>query len=125
MKSLLNIIRHISDMVSADGKKRLLYAFLNILAMALGLAFGWCAYYCVGVIKDSSVILGILGLIVSGALAIFSVLYGFIGQLALIFIAGGGMFRAEERGYNFAAFLIALLTFVGLIVAGYLIIKSL
>lgn len=123
MKSLLSIIRHISDMTTCGGSKRIVYAFLNILAMALGIAFTWCAIYCIGLIDGTSIILGIAGLLISGALAVFTVLYGFIGQFALIFIAGAGMFKADERGKNFVAFIIALVTSVGLVVAGYFVIK--
>lgn len=123
MKSLLNIVRHISDMVGCGGGKRIVYAFLNVLSMALGIAFAWCAIYCVGLIDGTSIILGIAGLLISGALAVFTVLYGFIGQFALIFIAGAGMFKADERGKNFVAFIIALVTSVGLVVAGYFVIK--
>ena len=112
MKSLLSIIRHISDMTTCGGSKRIVYAFLNILAMALG-----------GLIDGKSVILGIAGLIVSGVFAVFAILYGFIGQFALVFIAGAGMFKADERGKNFVAFIIALVTSVGLVVAGYFVIK--
>ena len=122
MKSLLSIIRHISDMTTCGGSKRIVYAFLNILAMALGIAFTWCAIYCIGLIDGKSVILG-AGLIVSGVFAVFAILYGFIGQFALVFIAGAGMFKADERGKNFVAFIIALVTSVGLVVAGYFVIK--
>lgn len=123
MKSVLNIFRHISDMIACGGSKRIVYAFLNILSMALGIGFAWCAIYCVGLIDGTSIILGIAGLLISGALAVFTVLYGFIGQFALIFIAGAGMFKADERGKNFVAFIIALVTSVGLVVAGYFVIK--
>ena len=123
MKSVVNIFRHISDMIACGGSKRIVYAFLNILAMALGIGFAWCAIYCVGLIDGTSIILGIAGLLISGALAVFTVLYGFIGQFALIFIAGAGMFKADERGKNFVAFIIALVTSVGLVVAGYFVIK--
>ena len=39
--------------------------------------------------------------------------------------AGAGMFGREDRGSNFVAFIIALLTTVALVIAGYFLIKSL
>ena len=125
MKSIVNFIRHISDMAAADGKKRIVYAFLNLIAMAIAAGFAWLFVYCLGVIESTSVVLGIFGLILSGALTVFTFLYGLVGQIALIFIAGAGMFGREDRGSNFVAFIIALVTTVALVIAGYFLIKSL
>ena len=58
-------------MAAADGKKRIVYAFLNLIAMAIAAGFAWLFVYCLGVMDSTSVVLGIFGLILSGALTVF------------------------------------------------------
>ena len=83
MKSIVNFIRHISDMAAADGKKRIVYAFLNLIAMAIAAGFAWLFVYCLGVMESTSVILGIF---LSVAVAfVFGVVVQWISRLIFTF----------------------------------------
>ncbi len=115
--ALFNFIRHISNMGAASGKKRIVYAFANIAIMALGIFFALCVKWSFALMSETF-IGGLLGIILSVALTIFTFLQGFLAQFALVIIAGIGIADPQERGGNIAAFIIALLTSVGLVAAG-------
>lgn len=123
----VNFLRHIRNMVAASGKKRVIYAITNIVVMALGVFFALCVKWCwTGTFVDGSMpfIGGLLGLIVTIPLTLLTFLQGFVAQFALVFITAIGIGNREERRPNVAAFLIALLTSVGLIVAGVILLKT-
>lgn len=112
--ALFNFIRHIANMGAASGKKRVLYAFGNIVIMALGVFFALCVKWSFELLSETF-IGGLFCIIMSVAVAIFTFLQGFVAQFALVVIAGIGIANPEERGGNIAAFIIALLTSVGLV----------
>ena len=122
--ALFNFIRHISNMAAASGKKRIVYAFANIFIMALGVFFALCVKWSFALLSETF-IGGLLGIILSAALTIFTFLQGFVAQFALVVIAGIGIAVPEERGGNIAAFIIALLTSVGLVAAGIIVLQVL
>ena len=113
-EALFNFVRHIVHMGAASGKKRVVYAFANIAIMALGVFFALCVKWSLALLSET-LIGGVLGIIISVALTIFTFLQGFVAQFALVIIAGIGIANPEERGGNIAAFIIALLTSVGLV----------
>ncbi len=117
--NLFRFIQHIGNMGAASGKKRVAYAFANILIMALGVLCAVGVKVLAGHMDESfgMLIACVVGIIICGLLALLCFLQGFVAQIALVIIAGIGMFHREERGGNIIAFLIALLTTVGLIVA--------
>ncbi len=113
----LNFIRHITNMTASNGKKRIAYAIGNIIIMALGVFFAVCVKWCLDYMLNTSFIIGILILIISCALTIYTFFQGFISQFALVVISGIGIVNPEERKYNVAAFVISFLTSVGLVAA--------
>ena len=125
MKSgAVNFIRHIRNMVTASGKKRILYALVNILIMALAVAAAAGIKALVAAMQggDLNFIVAI-ALIIVFVVGIFCFLQGFIAQIALVFIAAAGIANPQERSGNIVAFLIALITTIGLIVAAILALK--
>lgn len=120
--ALFNFIRHISHMGAASGKKRVLYAFANIAIMALGVLFALCVKWSYALMAENF-IGGLFGIILSAAAAFITFLQGFVAQFALVIIAGIGIANPEERGGNIAAFIIALLTSVGLVAAGIILLE--
>ncbi len=126
MKSgAVNFIRHIRNMVTASGKKRILYALVNILIMALAVAAAAGIKALVAAMQggDLNFIVAIALIIVLFVVGIFCFLQGFIAQIALVFIAAAGIANPQERSGNIVAFLIALITTIGLIVAAILALK--
>lgn len=113
----LNFIRHIMNMSAASGNKRIAYALGNIIIMMLGVFFAVCVKWCWDYMVDSSFIVGIIGVIICCALTLFSFFQGFVAQFALVVISGIGIFNPQERMGNVAAFVISLLTSVGLVAA--------
>lgn len=120
----INFMQHISKMIVAGGKKRVGYAIGNIVIMALGVFFAVLVKKCLGIMTDSSFFGGLIGTIICIALTIYTFLQGFIGQFALVIIAGIGIFRSDERSGNVAAFIIALVTSVGLVIAAVYLLKT-
>ena len=120
--ALFNFISHIIHMGAASGKKRIAYAIANIAVMVLGVLCALGKKWSLGIMSDTSFIAGLLCLILCIALAIFTFLQGFVAQFALVIIAGIGIANPEERAGNIVAFIIALLTSVGLIVGGVIIL---
>lgn len=113
----INFIRHIMNMTAASGKKRIAYAIGNIIIMMLGVFFAVCIKWSWDYMLNSSFIVGIIVIIICCALTIFTFLQGFVSQFALVVISGIGIANPEERKYNVAAFIISLLTSVGLVAA--------
>lgn len=122
---IFNFIRHISKMGSASGKMRIVYAFANILIMGLAVFFAVCVKWCWGIMMETSFIGGLLGLILCVGITIIAFLQGFVAQIALVIIAGIGIANPQERGGNIVAFIIALLTSIGLVIVGIILLNIL
>lgn len=123
--NLFRFISHIMNMIAASGKKRIAYAFANIIIMALGVFFAIAIKWLAGNMGES---IGMLfacgfGILICALLALLCFLQGFVAQIALVIIAGIGMFHPEERAGNVISFLIALLTTAGLIAALVIFLK--
>lgn len=117
--NIFRFIDHIIKMGSASGNKRILYALGNIVIMALGVLFALCVKWLFTGIDDGTVnfIAGLFGIILCIPLTILCFLQGFVAQVALVFIAGIGIFHRGERFGNFLSFLIAVGTIAAVIVA--------
>lgn len=122
---IFNFIRHISKMGSASGKMRIAYAFANILIMGLAVFFAVCVKWCWDIMMETSFIGGLLGLILCVGITIIAFLQGFVAQIALVIIAGIGIANPQERGGNIVAFIIALLTSIGLVIVGIILLNIL
>lgn len=123
--SVFRFIRRIQKMASASGKKRTAYAFVNVLLMALGVLSVLGVQWSLSFMSETSLVVGVLCLIVSVCAAIIFFLQGFVAQIALVFIAAAGIARPEERSGNIAALIIALLTTAGLIATCVILLKML
>lgn len=121
--NIFRFIRHIGNMRAASGKKRVAYAFGNMLLMALCVLSALCVKWSWTLMSDSSFIFGLFCVIVSVAVTVLFFLQGVLAQIALIFIAGIGIATPEDRSGNIAAFIIALLTAAGMITACILLLK--
>ena len=112
---------HLIDIVSADGKKRVKYVFSNLLmiAAALGIAFGgmWLFQVSRSFFYELHIVVSIIVIILGFSLivaAIYFAIMGVLGSIVLLFVSFVGIFKAGQRGYNFLAFLLTLLTLGGI-----------
>lgn len=115
-KTLYFFIRHIGDMITSGGKKRIVYALVNILLMGLGIASAYGFVHFITTLGEINFFASIMALIFLAAFTIFFFIQGFLAQAILVVVAFIGMFHAEERGGNIASFIIALLSLSALIV---------
>ena len=115
-KTLYFFIRHIGNMITASGTKRIGYALANILLMGLGVASAYGFVYFINTLGDINFFASIMLLIFLAAFTILFFIQGFLAQAILVVVAFIGMFPAEERGGNIASFIIALLSLAALIV---------
>lgn len=118
-------MRHISKMADASGRKRVFYAVGHIILMALGVACIRLIQWSWTFLLTQSLIVGILLLAVGIFLMVGLFLEGFVAQIILMFMAGFGIASPEGRKGNIAAFIIALLTSVGWVVAGIILLMKL
>ena len=125
--TLLHFVRHIGDMIAADGKKRIFYAITNIIWIAVGVAaaIGFKLLIDVTFSGEFNIVVGIICIIVCAAAAVACVLEGFLAQVILIFVSFAGIFNPEERGGNVVSFVIALLTVAGAVTACIILLTTL
>ena len=114
--TLYFFIRHIDNMITASGTKRIGYALANILLMGLGVASAYGFVYFINTLGDINFFASIMLLIFLAAFTIFFFIQGFLAQAILVVVAFIGLFPAEERGGNIVSFIIALLSLAALIV---------
>ena len=117
MGKYFHFIQHLMHMVGASGKKRIVYAFANIVIMAIGIGFALAVKWLWNGLGDMNFFAWLLGMILCVPLTVYAFLWGFVAQIVLVFVSGIGIFHPEERAGNAVAFVISLLTTVGLIVA--------
>ena len=115
-KTLYFFIRHIGNMITASGTKRIGYALANILLMGLGVASAYGFVYFINTLGDINFFASIMLLIFLAAFTILFFIQGFLAQAILVVVAFMAMSPAEERGGNIASFIIALLSLAALIV---------
>ena len=115
MEGKRHLFKHINNIILAEGKKRIFYAFLNIVFMVLSVlsVFGVVSIY--NKIFPQNFIGGILLIIICIALCVFLAIYGIVGQLVLIVCSFIGIFRREVRAVNIIAFIVGILSFAGIV----------
>lgn len=123
----VNFVRHIRNMVTADGKRRVIYSFANIIVMAIAVAAVVGIKLLLEGIDAGNVnfVAGAIAIIILIVVGVYSFLQGFVSQLALVIIAATGFANPEQRGANVAAFVIAFITSVGLIIAAVILLLKL
>lgn len=120
MKHTLEFIYYIGNQVTASGGKRIIYALANILMMALAVAAAIgirTLYLGMGEINFFAALLGI---ILCAVVCVIFAIDGVIAQLVMLVASFIGIFNKaapENRGTNAVAFVIALLSTVGVAVA--------
>lgn len=120
MRNTVALLRYVGKQVTATGKKRVIYSIVNILLMAaaVGSAIGIRTLY-LGM-GEINFFAAILGIILCAVICVIFAIDGVIAQLVLLVASGIGMFNKaepENRAPNIAAFIIALLSTVGVAVA--------
>ena len=121
-RSLCWFIRYLGDNFSAQGAKRIVMALVNILLVGLA---GGCIYGIVTLAGSMplGVIISIILIIVLVVAALYLVLNGVIGQIALMIMSLIGCFADKEhRASAIFAFVIALLSLAAAGVALWLLL---
>ena len=120
MKRRILLMRHINKMIGTTAGGRVAFAISHILLMALSVFFAFCIKWSFDFMTTESFFAGLFALIISIAATFFAFTEGFVCQLALVVIAGIHIKAdgPEDKSANVAAMVIALLTSVGLVIAG-------
>lgn len=116
MSFLRQFIEHISKIITAQGKKRIVYSLVNVLFIAIAVLAGWGFVKAIEMI-ETSLLGAIIILIVCIATVIYSLINGIIGQIIMLIKSLIQMFNKEERKYALPSFIIALLSLCGMVVA--------
>ncbi len=121
---LFNILRHISNIVIASGKKRIFYTIINALVLAAAFASSYGIYYFISHFQDSAYALigGAIGIVLCTAIAISSFLEGVVSQLVLTVMSFVGIFVSKERLNNFIAFSLTIIIYIIVIIVINLLI---
>ena len=118
-----HFFRHIGKILSAEKSKRILYVFVNIIFVGLGVLAGWGVFKSLEMINSRFLIVGLLLLIVCAAAAVYSFINGVVGQVILLIKNFIAIFNPEESKYAVCAVVIALLSLGGMAVAVFLMIR--
>ena len=110
MNFVRQLIRHIGSCITAEKGKRIFYAFVNIVFIAIAVFSGWGVLKAWEIMFSETFIGGLLLLIVCATFAILSLIDGVIGQLIHTVVNFIFIFNREER------FIIALLSIVAMVV---------
>lgn len=114
--------RYIGKMMGSFKGRRIVYAVVNVVLMALAALACWGVVACWNAMFEVNFFAGLLGLIFCVAAAIMCTVNGVVAQLIMLVSSAIGIANPEERKYNIAAFIIALLSLVALVVAIALLI---
>lgn len=112
----IQLIRHIDSCITAKKGKRILYAVVNIVFIAIAVLSGLGVLKAWEIMFSKTFIGGLILFIVCATFAIFFLIDGVIGQLIHTVVNFIFIFKREERGYAICAFTIALLSIVATIV---------
>ena len=118
------LFRYISRMMCASKGKRIAYSVGNIILMALAALACWGVVQSWNAMFEVNFFAGLLGLIFCVAAAIMCFVNGVVAQLIMLVASAIGIANPEERKYNIAAFIIALLSFVAIIVVIIVLINA-
>ena len=122
---IFNILRHISNIVVASGKKRIFYTIINALVLAAAFFSCYGIYYFVKHLYDSTYALigGAIGIVICTAIAISSFLEGVVSQLVLTVMSFIGIFVSKERLNNFIAFSLTIIIYIIVIIVIEILIR--
>ncbi len=132
MLKILNVFKKILDVIMASGRERRKISIINVIYMAFAVLCAWGIYKLAGLISaqatnaDGGCSCDNAGQIVGYALAIFlcattglyALIAGLVSQVVLVVFAFLGCFFSRERGANFVALLIAILSLGAATVGG-------
>ena len=118
---LYQFIRYLMANIGARGANRVVYAVVNIFFMA---AAGACVYGIAALAESMSlgVIVSIVCIVVLVIFALYLFVNGVVGQLVQMIMSAVFIADKEQRAAAIVAFLIALLSFVALGVAAYMLL---
>lgn len=115
---IFNILRHISNIIVASGKKRIFYTIINALVLAAAFFSCYGIYYFVNHLYDSTYALigGAIGIVICSVIAISSFLEGVVSQLVLTIMSFIGTFVSKEKLNNFIAFSLTIIIYIIVII---------
>ena len=131
MRTLLKFLSHVGKVAAAEKGKRVFYAFIHILGIALGIAafLGalWLLNYNTGIAEQSigGWILVIIGMVILFVFAVLMFIEGFLAQLVLMICAFIGLRNPEERGYCLVASVVSALSIVAAVIAAIVLVNVL
>ena len=123
-RTIRQFITHVINIIDAKGGKRIFYAIINILIMALSIFFSILVYKMYSssseTLSSSGFIAWILlwvGIFCCAVIALVCFVEGFIAQIVALVCTGIGMFKSEQKGANIAAFIICIISIAAAVYA--------
>lgn len=123
MKVGQQLIRHIGNIITAEKGKRIVYALVNIIFIAIAVLAGFGVIKSFDIMTGQTFIGGLLLIIVCIAFAIIFLIDGIIGQLIMLVWSIVLIFNPDERKYAIVSVIIALLSFGAMAAALIFILK--
>ena len=117
------LIRHIGNIITAEKGKRIVYALVNIIFIAIAVLAGFGVIKSFNIMTGQTFIGGLLLIIVCIAFAITFLINGIIGQLIMLVWSIVLIFNPDERKYAIVSVIIALLSFGAMAAALIFILK--
>ena len=111
MKVGQQLIRHIGNIITAEKGKRIVYALVNIIFIAIAVLAGFGVIKSFDIMTGQTFIGGLILIIVCIAFAIIFLINGIIGQLIMLVWSIVLIFNPDERKYAIVSVIIALLSF--------------
>lgn len=131
MHTLMKFLSHIGRVAGAEKGKRVFYAFLHILGIALGVAAFLGALWLLNNNSDIAYqnvgagIIAVIGMVILFIFAVLMFIEGFVAQMVLMICAFIGMREPEERGYCVVTVIVSLLSLVAAVVVALVVINIL
>ena len=123
MKVGQQLIRHIGNIITAEKGKRIVYALVNIIFIAIAVLAGFGVIKSFDIMTGQTFIGGLILIIVCIAFAIIFLINGIIGQLIMLVWSIVLIFNPDERKYAIVSVIIALLSFGAMAAALIFILK--
>ena len=131
MRTLFNFLSHVGKVGAAEKGKRVFYAFLHILGIALGVAAFLGAIWLLNNNSDIAYqnvgagIIAVIGMVILFIFAAIMFIECFLAQFILMVCGFIGLRNQEERGYCVVTVIVSLLSLVAAVVVALVVINIL
>lgn len=131
MRTLMKFLSHIGRVAGAEKGKRVFYAFLHILGIALGVAAFLGALWLLNNNSDIAYqnvgagIIAVIGMVILFIFAAIMFIEGFLAQFILMVCGFIGLRNQEERGYCVVTVIVSLLSLVAAVVVAIVVVGML